>query len=338
MTANNENIVNNINSPVIRASLAPMAGFTDSVFRKLCSHYGAAEVVSEMISSVALTMNDRKTGELAEIGVGEAPVVLQIFGHDPETMARAADILLSGSFSGCSYAAPPAGIDINMGCPVKKIVSSGDGSSLMADPDLAARITAAVKNVCVKHSVPLSVKFRLGLDENRMNYCEFGVALARAGADKITLHCRTRAQMYAPSADPGHCGLLADALEAAGLRRKVVLCGNGDICSTDDAQRYLDYGCDEVAVGRGALGDPWLFSALADPARYTPPTVDRRIAAVKQFVTDVVALKGEVRGVRESRSRAAYFIRGIRGAAQIRDRLNHAETLTEFLAILEDVV
>ena len=334
ITINNVNITN---TPVIRASLAPMAGFTDSVFRRLCSGYGASEVTSEMISAVALTMNDRKTGALAEITQGEAPSVLQLFGHDPEIMARAADILLRGEFSGCSYASPPAGIDINMGCPVKKIFTSGDGSALMKDADLAVRITSAVKEVCVKHGVPLSVKFRLGIDEEHMNYREFGIALARAGADKITLHCRTRAQMYAPSAEPDHCRILHEALVDAGLREGVTLCGNGDICSPSDAQRYIDCGCDEVAVGRGALGDPWLFSAIRDPKSFTPPTVSERIAAVKQFVTDVVALKGEVIGIRESRSRAAYFIRGIRGAAQLRDRLNHAESLADFIKILDEI-
>ena len=336
MTAINENNVNNINSPVIRASLAPMAGFTDSVFRRLCSVFGAAEVVSEMISSVALTMNDRKTGALAAIGEGEAPTVLQIFGHDPDTMARAADILLSGDFTGCSYATPPAGIDINMGCPVKKIFSSGDGSALMRDTTLAAKITASVKEVCQKHGVPLSVKFRLGVDEEHMNYCEFGVALARAGADKLTLHCRTRAQFYAPSAEPAHCEKLHEALLCAGLRDKVTLVGNGDIECYSDAARYISLGCDEVAIGRGALGDPWLFTALSDPAGYAPPTMDERIATVKQFVLDVVAKQGEVCGIRESRSRAAHFIRGVRGAAQIRDRLNRAETVGEFLGILDE--
>lgn len=337
MAINNENNVNKINKPIIRASLAPMAGFTDSVFRRLCSDQGAAEVVSEMISSVALTMNDRKTGTLAAISPGEAPVVLQIFGHDPDTMARAADILLSGDFAGCSYATPPAGIDINMGCPVKKIFSSGDGSALMRDTALAAKITAAVKEVCLKHNVPLSVKFRLGVDEAHMNYCDFGVALARAGADKITLHCRTRSQFYAPSAEPSHCGKLHEALIEAGLRGGVTLAGNGDIESYEDAAEYISLGCDEVAIGRGVLGNPWLFTALADPDRYVAPTIDDRIATVRQFVADVVALRGEINGIRESRSRAAYFIRDIRGAAQIRDRLNHAETLVAFHAILDEL-
>ena len=337
MTTNNESNVNNINKPVIKAALAPMAGFTDSIFRRLCSDHGAAEVVSEMISSIALTMNDRKTGSLAAISAGEAPVVLQLFGHDPSTMARAADILLSGDFSGCSYATAPAGIDINMGCPVKKIFSSGDGSALMREVALAEKITAAVKEVCVKHGVPLSVKFRLGVDEAHMNYCEFGVALARAGADKITLHCRTRSQFYAPSAEPSHCGKLHEALTQAGLRNRVILAGNGDIETYEDAAKYIALGCDEVAIGRGALGNPWLFTALSAPERYVPPTIDDRLKTVRQFVTDVVALRGEVNGVRESRSRGAYFIRDIRGAAQVRDRLNHAESLDAFLAILDEL-
>lgn len=333
MTSILENKVNLPNKP-IRASLAPMAGYTDSVFRKICADFGAAEVVSEMISAVALTMNDNKTGRLARIDKGEAPVILQIFGHDPDVMARAAEILLSGNFSGCEYAAQPAGIDINMGCPMKKIVSGGDGSALMKSPELAERITAAVKNVCEKHSVPLSVKFRLGWNEDNINYTDFGLSVARGGADKITLHCRTREQMYAPSARPEACRNLKDALASCGFGN-VALVGNGDIASYDDALRYIELGCDEVAVGRAATGDPWLFSALSSPSTYTPPTWDERIDRVKSFVTDVVADRGELCGIRESRSRAAAFVKGARGSAKIRDSLNRAETLTEFLEILE---
>lgn len=305
-----------------------MAGYTDASFRRICASFGASYVVSEMISAMAMVMRDKKTASLAKVSQGEAPVVLQLFGHDPKVMAQAADMLLSGSYPGCSYAAPPAGIDINMGCPVKKIVTSGDGSALMRDIANASAITASVKEVCVKYGVPLSVKFRAGWDEASINAPEFAVAMARNGADRLTVHCRTREQMYAPSARPEIAGAVVRALQEAGLNTPVT--GNGDIDSPQAAQRYLYLGCDEAAIGRGALGNPWLFRQLTSPASYTPPTSDEIISLVLAFVEDVVREKGEVVGIRESRGRAAHFLKGMRGSAKIRDALNHCETYDTF--------
>jgi len=320
--------------PII-SSLAPMAGYTDYPMRKIAAQFGASYVVSEMISAVAMCMNDRKTAVLAKIGEGEAPVILQIFGHDPAMMAEAARKLLTGEFTGCSYAAPPAGIDINMGCPVKKIVTSGDGSALMRTPDIARDITAAVADVCAKHGVPLSVKIRAGWDSDHINCAEFAAAMAEAGASKITVHCRTREQMYMPSADPAHAESAANALKTVG--KPVILAGNGDIETRADAERYLAAGCHEVAVGRAALGNPWIFRELSDPEHFVPPTLDEIRALAVSLVEAVVREHGETVGVRESRSRAAYFIKGMRGAAGVRDRLNHAETLSEFVKILETI-
>ncbi|MBE6542320.1 MAG: tRNA dihydrouridine synthase DusB [Ruminococcaceae bacterium] len=329
-------MTNQTNTHAIPAALAPMAGFTDSVFRKICTELGAKYTVSEMISAVAMTMGDSKTAELAKITEGEAPVVLQIFGHDPAIMARAADMLLSGNYKGCSYAALPAGIDINMGCPVKKIVTSGDGSALMKNIALAREITARVAEACAKYNTPLSVKFRLGWDENSIIAPQFAAEIAAAGAQKITLHTRTREQMYAPSADPDQTRIVAKALANSG-NGHVILVGNGDIESYADARKYIDNGCSEVSVGRGALGDPWIFSALSDPENFIPPTTAERKALVIRFVEEVVELKGEVVGIRESRGRAAHFIKGMRGSAKIRDRLNHANTLSEFVSVLGDI-
>lgn len=320
----------------ISSSLAPMAGFTDSVFRRICARFGASYCVSEMISAMAMVMNDRKTAELARIDGGEAPVILQIFGHDPAVMARAAGMLLDGTFSGCSYAAPPAGIDINMGCPVKKIVTSGDGSALMKDIDLARRIISSVYGECAKRGVPLSVKFRLGWDSSSIAAPEFAAAAASEGASRITLHTRTREQMYAPSADPSRAADVSGALESAGLRKNVILVGNGDIASYADAERYISLGCDEVAIGRAALGNPWLFASLSSPGEFVPPSISEIKALIIEFVTSVAALKGESVGIRESRGRAAHFIKGIRGSAALRDRLNHCVTLNEFCSAVED--
>lgn len=317
----------------IITSLAPMAGYTDSSFRRICASFGASYVVSEMISAMALVMRDKKTASLAKIAPAEAPVVLQIFGHDPAVMAEAAEILLSGSFDGCDYARAPAGIDINMGCPVKKIVSSHDGSSLMRDIPTSSAIVSSVKEVCVKHGVPLSVKFRLGWDEASINCTEFALSMARSGADRITLHCRTREQMYAPSARPEYAREVVNALRENGF--STLVCGNGDIDSPEMAQRYLSLGCDETAIGRGALGNPWLFREITSPETYTPPTTDEIIALILSFVEDVVREKGEVVGIRESRGRAAHFLKGMRGSAKVRDALNHCGTYKEFAAVLE---
>lgn len=319
----------------IPSSLAPMAGYTDYPMRKIAAQFGADYVVSEMISSVAMCMGDRKTAVLAKIGEGEAPVILQLFGHDPAMMAEAARKLLTGDYPGCSYAAPPAGIDINMGCPVKKIVTSGDGSALMRTPDTARAVVSAAAEVCHRYNVPLSVKIRAGWDGDSVNCAEFAAAMAEAGADKITLHCRTREQMYMPSADPTYAGTTVRAL--ADSAKNVPLVGNGDIETRADAERYLALGCREVAIGRAALGNPWIFRELSSPETFVPPTIEEIKELAISLVEAVVREHGEVVGVRESRSRAAYFIKGMRGAARVRERLNHAETLTEFVRTLETI-
>ena len=320
----------------IPAFLAPMAGYTDSVFRSICGRFGASGTTSEMISAVAITHGDKKTAAIAKISENEPPVCLQIFGHEPDIMAQAADILLSGDFPGCEYAALPRGIDINMGCPVRKITTSGDGSALMLDIPLAEKITTAVKEVCVRHGVPLSVKFRLGWNEQTIIAPEFAVAMAKSGADSLTLHCRTKEQMYAPSARREYCRSVRDALDENGFSA-VSLVGNGDICSRADAEEYLALGCSAVSVGRAALGDPWIFTALSDHDSYMTPTLDDRIKLISDYVSAVVSLIGEERGVRESRSRAAYLLHGVRGGAKVRDALNHTVSLTGFIEELNRI-
>ncbi len=327
----------------ILTCLAPMAGYTDSIFRRICANFGADMAVSEMISAVALTKNDKKTARLAKIGKGEAPTFLQIFGHEPSVMREAAKILLDGAYDGCDYASAPAGIDINMGCPVKKIVTSGDGSALMRDMDTAAAITSAVSDVCEAHGVPLSVKFRAGWDENSINAPVFAEKMAAEGAKILTVHCRTREQMYAPSANPSIAAEVAERLRG----RDVLLFGNGDVDSVASAANYISLGCGGVAIGRAALGNPWLFreikktdfSTSADGVTppITPPTIDEIRSLIVSFVTEVVEFYGEEVGIRESRGRAAHFLRGIRGSAKIRDSLNHAKTLEEFIKILDTI-
>ncbi len=319
--------------------LSPMAGYTDSTFRLLCFRYGADFAVSEMISATALVMGDRKTASLAKIEKGEK-TALQLFGHEPKTIAQAAEILLSGNFPGCVYREYPAGIDINMGCPVRKIYSSGDGSALLENLPLAREIVERTAEVCHRFRVPLSVKIRLGINGGNIVAAEFARAMAESGAGKITLHCRTKEQMYAPSADPRYCSGVKLAIEAADCAVSggghVILCGNGDVCDRDSALAYIENGCDEVAVGRAALGRPWVFREIKNPD--SPKMETREIIEVaKEFVASVAAEKGEAVGIRESRSRAAHFIKGMPGSARVRDRLNHAETVGEFCGILDEL-
>lgn len=314
---------------VIKVGLAPMAGFTDMPFRLLCGECGADFAVSEMISATALVRSDKKTADLAAIDPNEGPCALQIFGHDPDTVAEAAAMLAGRG---------PLAIEINMGCPVKKIVSSGDGSALMRDPDLAGRIVEKTARAAHAADLPLWVKIRAGWKRGEITAPSFAETLVGAGADRITVHGRTRDQMYAPSSDDG---VIRAVKEAVGGRAEVF--GNGDITDPDRALEMIrGTGCNGILVGRAALGDPWVFgrikAALSGKDIPPLPTKEERVTAAIRLLRAVCDLYGEERGVRESRGRAARFIRGIRGSAAVRDRLNHAETADEFEAILSQLI
>ncbi len=312
------------------AALAPMAGFTDVVFRRICGEMGADYTISEMISSVAMCMGDEKTATLAAIGEGEVPCFLQIFGHDPVMLAKSAQMLLSGDYKGCRYAAPPRGIDINMGCPVKKVTSNGDGSAMMRDVAGAVEAASRVAEVCEKYGAAFSVKMRAGWDAHSVNAPELAYALARAGVRRLICHCRTKEQLYGPGADPGVIKAVVDAVREFD---HCVVVGNGDVtCYNDGVRMVRETGCHEVMIGRAALGNPWLFREFKgeSPEKTTEETIEMACRMVREVVEE----KGEHCGIRESRGRAAHFIRGIPGSAKIRDRLNHALTLKEFESAL----
>ena len=225
-----------------RLALAPMAGVTDRAFRQICREHGAALTVTEMVSTKALCYQDRKTPRLLALGEDEHPAAAQVFGHEPETMAEGAKI--ARAVSGCDI------IDINMGCPAPKIVNNGDGSALMRDPALAARVIEAVVKAV---DVPVTVKFRKGWDEKSVNCVEFARMAEAAGAAAITIHGRTRAQQYSGKAD-------WDAIRAVKQAVSIPVFANGDVAEPADAVRILEYtGADAVMIGRGALGDPWIF-------------------------------------------------------------------------------
>ena len=312
--------------------LAPMAGATDSIMRLLCTKMGADMAVSEMVSAKALCYKDKKTAMLAKIAEGECPVAIQLFGHEPPVMAEAAAVIAEGSFEGCSYAALPVAVDVNMGCPVKKIVTSGDGSALMKSPELAVRIVEEMAAALKKYNMPLTVKIRSGWDKKSINAPEFAKALVGAGAAAVAVHARTRDQMYAPSAD---ISVIGEVKAAVG---DVPVIGNGDIvCAKDAIRMKRETGCDSVMIGRAALGDPWIFShikALEKGLEPEMPTAEDRIACALSLVRDLVNEKGEELGVREARGRCAHFIRGLSGSAAVRDGINRSVTLGEIENIL----
>lgn len=316
--------------------LSPMAGFTDAPFRLLARRCGADFAVTEMVSSVAMSFGDLKTGKLAFLPSGDSPASVQLFGHDPFIMAKAALMLVTREYPGCQTEETPSAIDVNMGCPVKKIAGSGDGSALMASPSLCGEIVAAMNEALFPYGVPVTVKIRAGLDAGHINAVEVARACAAAGASAVTVHARTREEMYRPGIRPE---VIREVREA--LPETVAVYGNGDITCAADAVRMLrETGCDGVAVGRAALGDPWIFreiKAAISGEEYTPPTTSERIDTAVSLVRDIVAEKGEFSGIHEARGRAAHFIRGLPGAAAARDRLNRTESLDEFIEIISSL-
>lgn len=306
------------------AALAPMAGVADRAFRELCIDYGAAYVVSEMVSSKGLTMHDRKSDTLMTLGEKEKPAAVQIFGCDPETMAQAAK---KAEQTGC------CAIDINMGCPAPKIAGNGGGSALMKDPDLAARITEK----CVSAvEIPVTVKIRTGWDDDNLNAVEMAKMLENAGASALTIHGRTKKQMYAP---PVNIDMIKQVKEAL----TIPVIGNGDITDIYSAKKmYEDTGCDFIMIGRGALGAPWLFSqinAYLENGTVIPePPIEERMNVMIEHIRQLCEYKGDYVGMREARKHAAWYIKGIRGAASLRQEIGSLETIEQLREIAEKVI
>lgn len=306
------------------AALAPMAGVADRAFRELCIDYGAAYVVSEMVSSKGLTMHDRKSDSLMTLGKKEKPAAVQIFGCDPETMAEAAK---KAQQTGC------CAIDINMGCPAPKIAGNGGGSALMKDPALAARITEK----CVAAvEIPVTVKIRTGWDDDNLNAVEMAKMLENAGAAALTIHGRTRKQMYAP---PVNIDMIKQVKQAL----SIPVIGNGDIVDVHSAkQMYDETGCDFIMVGRGALGAPWLFSQINEFLEkgiiLPDPGIEEKMNVMIKHIQKLCEYKGDYVGMREARKHAAWYIKGIRGAASLRQEIGSLETLDQLKAIAEKVI
>lgn len=312
--------------------LAPMAGVTDACFRAVCRRFGAEYTVSEMISAKALVyeQNGRasapvRTAPLAHIEPPEMPTAVQLFGAEPDFMAEAARLLSSGAYRGAGGVRPVA-IDLNMGCPVHKVVANGEGAALMRDPARAAAIVRAVKAAT---DLPVTVKMRAGWDAAHKNAPEFAKAMEAAGADMICVHGRTRDQFYAPASDNAVIAAVKKAV-------RVPVVGNGDLFSPADVLHILkETGCDGVMLARGVLGDPFLFAAVRaamDGTPYAPPTPRERLETALAQAADMVARRGARVGITEARKHMAWYCKGLAGAAAVRHALMNAGSLDEFRA------
>lgn len=319
--------------------LAPMAGVTDTSFRLLCRRFGAEYTVSEMVSAKALCYEQRShrkesgascTAQLARITKEEAPMAVQLFGSEPEFMAEAARLLESGEYRGCASEVAPAAIDINMGCPVRKITGNGEGSALMKTPEVAEAIVRAVRSAV---SLPVTVKIRAGWDAEHINAVELARRLEAAGADLICVHARTREQLYAP-------GIMPEVIAEVKAAVKIPVVGNGDIFSAEDALKMKkDTGCDGVMIGRGAMGHPWIFREIVDAleGKQTPAmSLDERLSVAAEHLDAMLADKGESTGVAEAKKHMAWYISGIPGAAAARGSVMTASSPEELRAVLEN--
>ena len=304
--------------------LAPMAGFSDRAMRVLCHRYGAEYTVTEMVSAKAVTFGDKKTSKLAAIGEDEGAVALQLFGSEPDTLARATEQMSGGVLNFAS----PVAIDINMGCPVNKIFSNGEGSALMRDPELIYRIVRATAGAT---DLPVTVKMRLGVDRQHVNVIECAQAAESGGACAIAVHGRTRVELYSGRAD-------REAIANVKKSLHIPLIANGDITSAEEALDMLRItSADGLMIGRGAIGNPFIFSEIRAALvgeSYTPPTLEERVECALEELRIAVEDKGERVAVHEARGRIAMYIRSFRGAAQIRAEVNRADSYMQVEAAL----
>lgn len=302
------------------AALAPMAGVADRAMREICTAHGAAFTVGELTSSRGITLSDTKSESLLYCSEKSRPTASQLFGCEPEFMAKAAEIALKYK---------PDFIDINMGCPAPKVSGNGGGSALMRDVETAEKIVRAVVKAV---DVPVTVKMRTGWDKDSINAPELAKRVESAGAAAITVHGRTRAQMYAPGID-------YDTIKAVKKSVSIPVIANGDISCGKDAQKMLEItGCDFVMVGRAAMGNPFVFeeiNAWFEGMEYIPPTLEQRLNELKNQVQLMLMYKDPHNAVLESRKHAAWYMTGLCGAASLRRMCGEIKSITDLELICE---
>jgi len=296
--------------------LAPLAGYTDAAFRSLCKDWGVDYLVSEMVSADGLIRDSRKTIDFIRFSEYERPFVIQLFGSDPSVMAKAAEFLIPMN---------PDWIDINMGCPVKKVVRRGAGSALMKDVPRAVEMVKEVKKALAGR-IPVSVKFRSGWDSNSINFLDFGMKMQDAGADLLCLHPRTQKQMFSGLSNWEHIRELKQRLS-------IPLIGNGDVSSPETAlQMKHDTACDGIMIGRGALGKPWIFKQIKQfisHDSYDPITKGDLLDTALKHLKYALEDKREDVVVREMRSQLCHYTKGLPGGAELRNTINHCQSADE---------
>ncbi len=305
-------------------ALGPMAGVTDLPFRMLCKEQGCGLMYTEMVSAKAILYNNKNTDELLRVDKKESPVAVQLFGSDKDIMAEIASKIENNSYDF---------IDINMGCPVPKIVNNGEGSALMKNPRLAGEIVKSMVEKCKK---PITVKFRKGFDDDSINAVEFAKIMEANGASAVTVHGRTRMQYYSGEAD---WDIIRQVKEAV----KIPVIGNGDISKPEDAKRMIEEtGCDGVMIGRAAMGNPWIFKRCSHYLKtgelLDKPSTKEILDMILRHGKMLIEYKGEYTGVREMRKHVAWYVTGMRYATTIRNNVNLIQDYDELEQMLKNTL